>query len=96
MKTSRKTRRMNYGLILLTIMLTFIAFSFLSLAAPNNENIEYYSYLVKSGDTLWDISSEFKKDNEDPRKYIDKIVEHNQLVSLNIVPGQVISLPVDK
>lgn len=96
MKTSRKTRRMNYSLILLTIMLTFIAFSFLSLAAPNDENTEYYSYLVKSGDTLWDISSEFKKDNEDPRKYIDKIVEHNQLVSLNIVPGQVISLPVDK
>ncbi len=96
MNYNKKTHRKSLNIILLTVILIFIAFSFFSIAAPNDENIEYYSYLVKSGDTLWDISSEFKKENEDPRNYIDIIVKHNQMASLNIMPGQIISLPIYK
>lgn len=57
------------------------------------DDITYSPYTIISGDTLWDISSKYKNPKDDPRDFIQRIVEINQLSSLNVIPGQKLLIP---
>lgn len=75
--------------ILLLIILISTVFSIYSLGENNEANqISYSTYTILSGDTLWDVSTRYKNPSDDTRDFIEKIVEANQLTSLNVIPGQ--------
>ena len=83
------------------IILIFIAvFIFGSTTASADSNLRvnerkfFTIHVVKSGDTLWDIASdymtpEYKSTNE----YIREIITSNQMDSTDIYPGQLIIVP---
>ncbi len=95
-KIKRKNIRKNMIniAVLFLIILTSTTFKIYSLGQKNKASQESYSYYtIMSGDTLWDISTKYKNPKDDPRDFIEKIVELNQLTSLNIVPGQRLLIP---
>lgn len=54
--------------------------------------VNWETYTVKSGDTLWSISKEYAPKNSDIRKYIYLVNERNS-TGVNLQPGQVIEIP---
>lgn len=60
------------------------------------EEIVYrnYNLTVTSGDTLWDIAARHTEKNEDVRAVVYRIAEANNLHNKNILPGQVIKVPM--
>lgn len=53
---------------------------------------EYRTIIVKKGDTLWDIASEYSK-GYDIRKYIYEIKKANNLPDSSIYMGQELKIP---
>mgnify|MGYP001814086949 CR=1 FL=1 len=51
-------------------------------------------YVVRSGDTLWDIAAERTDVGEDVRGTITSIRRLNDLTSSMIMPGEIIMVPV--
>ena len=49
-------------------------------------------YVVKAGDTLWDIAADLQPDG-DRRAIVDAVMELNNLSSPALLPGQMLSLP---
>lgn len=58
--------------------------------------IEYAEHRVRSGDTLWDIASEYVAPGDDVRVLIEEIKRGNGLTTSVIVPGQVLLVPIDR
>lgn len=101
MKTRRKKNRhyinskVNITILLLIILISTV-FSIYSLGENNETNqISYSTYTILSGDTLWDVSTRYKNPSDDTRDFIEKIVEANQLTSLNVIPGQKLLIPIE-
>lgn len=101
MKTRRiKNRHYTNSKVNITILLLIIlistVFSIYSLGENNEANqISYSTYTILSGDTLWDVSTRYKNPSDDTRDFIEKIVEANQLTSLNVIPGQKLLIPIE-
>jgi LysM repeat protein len=53
----------------------------------------YIEIIVKSGDSLWDLTQSYYQGNEDIRKIIYRIKDINKLESAEIYPGQLIKIP---
>ncbi len=49
---------------------------------------------VHTGDTLWDIASSWKQEDEDVREVIWRIQTENNLTSSELMPGQQLRVPV--
>ncbi len=59
-----------------------------------NERKFFTSYVVKSGDCLWDIAGDYMtKEYMNRNEYIDEVIESNQLESDELYPGQLLILP---
>ena len=56
------------------------------------EEVLTEAYVVSRGETLWSISSEYKKDGQDIRQYIYELREINNLNDCMIYPGQTIKI----
>ncbi len=54
----------------------------------------YHEYYVRPGDTLWDIAKEYNDNNKDLRKYIYNIMKQNEMETPDIIPGQMILIPL--
>lgn len=54
--------------------------------------IETEDYVVSTGETLWSIASENKKDGQDIREYIYELRKINNLDNCVIYPNQVIKI----
>ncbi|MTI96596.1 MAG: LysM peptidoglycan-binding domain-containing protein [Firmicutes bacterium] len=93
--TKRQRRRLRRRLRNLCLLVTCV-FLILSLttvlAQSSNNSTDYLTYTVQSGDTLWEIASEYRGRTE-IRRYIDLIRSHNDLGTSHIRPGQVLELP---
>ena len=63
-------------------------------SAHAEENVVYKEIVVKKGDTLWAIASEFAEPSIDIRMLINDICKLNDIKPGSIYPGQVISVPV--
>lgn len=50
------------------------------------------THVVESGETLWAVAGEYG-DGEDPRAYVDDLLEINRLSSPQVFPGQTLILP---
>jgi len=53
-------------------------------------NLHYVS--VRSGDTLWSLAQAYAP-NQDPREWINQVVEINNLQSIELMAGQRIAIP---
>ncbi len=72
-------------------ILALVIISIFSLCFAKNE-IETEEYVVSTGETLWSIASENKKDGQDIREYIYELRELNELEDCMIYPNQVIQI----
>lgn len=54
--------------------------------------MKYEEYVVSTGETLWSIASENKKDGQDVREYIYELRKLNDLDDCMIYPNQVIKI----
>jgi nucleoid-associated protein YgaU len=77
----------------LVILLTFTVSARADDAAGSPAEATFTSHVVASGDTLWDIASEFTPDGGDVRNVVVDIKAANHLSTSVIVPGQVLLIP---
>lgn len=99
-------RIVNYGkfvrmILVLSFLVIFCGIAALS-ATTLNERSHAYDYdtttvyYVSSGDTLWDIAKQVSGNshNHDTRKVIDEIQKLNNLETVDIFPGDLLTVPV--
>jgi nucleoid-associated protein YgaU len=60
--------------------------------APDAEPVSRSSYVVRPGDSLWDIAERVAP-GTDPRPLVDAIVESNHLDPSSLTPGQRLVIP---
>lgn len=72
------------------IAITILTISIITLFSncSANKKIETEEITVSTGDTLWSIASEYKKDGQDVREYIYELRKLNNLENCTIYPKQ--------
>jgi nucleoid-associated protein YgaU len=60
--------------------------------SPEVRNVSRSSYVVRSGDSVWDIAQRISP-GTDPRPLVDAIVETNDLDPSALTPGQTLVIP---
>lgn len=93
----RRRRKGNKVSLALTIMF-IITFIFLLMSLGNMDSygdgeVEYIKVTVEAGESLWSIAEKFTPGHRDLRETMYDIIDHNELVSQTIHPGQVIEVP---
>jgi hypothetical protein len=93
----RLTRRGRLLLLGLLVALTFAAFSLCRVSGNADTSgartaTSYPKVVVQPGDTLWSIARAAHP-GQDPRGYVQRIVDLNGLPSSDVRTGQVLSLP---
>ena len=76
--------------IIILLCLTLIAAIGISCRA--DVQTERYEYVVKPGDTLWDIAGEYAPKGMDKREYIFNIKRDNGLERSEIYPGMILEI----
>lgn len=86
-------------LILTVICIIVIPFSRFRVAAgeKNSDNIQYTTYVVHSGDTLWGIADTYMNESfSSHQEYIHEVMRANGLNSSRIYDGQLIIIPCNE
>lgn len=91
----------NLFTLCILIALVFIAvfiFGFETASADSNLRVNerkyFTSYVIKRGDTLWDIADRYiTPEYDNINEYIREITISNQMDSTDIYPGQLIIIP---
>ena len=78
-------------LVLIGVALLVLALAVLGAARPTSGASPETRYVVRPGDTLWEIAE--RRYGGDPREGVWRIVEHNGLAGSGLQPGQVLLLP---
>lgn len=94
-RKSRKARE-NFLLLLTVILIVGIGTIALGAQTQKTQEVYYESVLIHSGDTLWDIASEYKTEGESTERMVGKIQKLNQMSSTQIRAGERILIPVTK
>jgi LysM repeat protein len=63
--------------------------------ALGDDSDGWVEHRVVTGDTLWDIASAHTEPGDDVRRTVYEIRQVNGLKSPDIIPGQVLRIPVD-
>lgn len=80
-------------IILISILTVIVAIiGILNSFAEVKEEIVYEKYIVKQGDTLWNLAYTINPD-ANPRSIIEQIKEKNKMESSMIYVGQIILIP---
>lgn len=98
-----KYKLTKFGKVVVTLGITLLILAtayIISNAYGLNEacgttQTEYCEVQVAPGDTLWTIAKTNCKDDVDIRDYIYKICQINNTNAKNIVPGQILHVPVE-
>ncbi|ATW24253.1 LysM peptidoglycan-binding domain-containing protein [Candidatus Formimonas warabiya] len=101
MRIKHKKYRLNLNKLLTAGLFLFVCAGCLSLglkvAAANfysaSGKTAYIEVIVKSGDSLWDLTEKHYTGKDDIRRIIYEVKKMNDLPSANLVPGQIIKLP---
>ncbi|KGP81964.1 MULTISPECIES: LysM peptidoglycan-binding domain-containing protein [Paenibacillus] len=92
LKLKRSLRRTKVWMTSVSIVCISI-FAINVFTDVNQIDTEYVSYVVESGDTLYDISQRYY--NGDPRQAVSLIQSINK-INATIHPGQIIQVPSNK
>ena len=92
-KKSNRIRVMKSRVLILITALAIISVP-LIVKAKGTQESQYITIVVRSGDTLWDIASEYTESNKDVRETIYNIKKTNNMDSVMIVPGQKLIVPI--
>ncbi len=57
--------------------------------------VSYTEVEVCSGDTLWNIASEYKDNDTDPRDAVYRISNINDVTASDLEPGMILKIPED-
>ena len=82
-------------LIGIVALITMFCYFFVAAYFPFY-NFEEETYVVKNGDSLWCIASEYCPNNMDMHEYISLVKERNGMNSSIIYPGQTIIVLVEQ
>lgn len=94
-KIINKKKFKNFSFISIFTMFLIIFFIFFAFLRVYSEiEVEYKRIVIRKGDTLWNIASEYNA-NQDIRSYIHKIKLINNINKEYIYPGQVIYVPIE-
>lgn len=88
-----KYKKIQYIVIIFLVILFFSIFSHIYNKRAT-KTIEYITYTVIQGDTLWKIASQYRvcKDIREDIYNIQKINHCNT----NLIPGQTLTIPIKK
>lgn len=94
-RTYRKLRKANIT-ILLFFICAVLSFHTMRSFSDDKKAAEFQikTYLVRSGDTLWDIAMKYKSPEEDPREYIYNLMQLNEMRSSEIYSGQSLEIQI--
>ncbi len=91
MKNKKKQREV---IITVIFAVTIVSISLLvAVFADAPEEVKYISYIVKSGDTLWEIAGKYSKYIE-IREMISIIQIENSIEGDTIFIGQILQIPI--
>lgn len=79
-----------WSLLFIIIFIISLSYKYTSSEAITTRE---YTYIVKKGDTLWDIAKSYNNNNQDVREIIFNIKKQNKIDSL-IYPGQEITIKI--
>lgn len=80
-------------IILSAVVISFVLL-FVGCLNANTEPTEWREYVVRSGDTVCDISIDITPNNVDYRNTQYYIIEKNNIKNAMIYPGQTILVPI--
>ncbi len=82
-----------YTVFAALLLLTFFGYSFFQ-----SDNLEksYQSVVIKSGDTVWDLASDYCSTIEDQTAFVHWVEDNNHFDVSSVEPGQEIVIPVKK
>ncbi len=83
-------------IVIITVsMMSLLGNLTLGASARGGDNV-CLEYIVKPGDTLWDIAKEHSAGKRDIRRYIYDIMQKNGMEHPDIMPGQVLVIPRER
>ena len=68
---------------------------FFTICAVADEPEQNRQVVVQAGDTLWEIAEEYKPQQMDTRKFMNRIKKANHMSSGAVYENQTLSIPVD-
>lgn len=87
--------RFIFFVMLLLLILTSMMNLAMGLGDVSSLTAETFEeVLIGSGDTLWQIASEYAGESQDVRELIHQICKINDISADSIYPGQLIRIPV--
>lgn len=97
---SYKLKKKLLTVIVVIILVFIMVFVFAGTKASADTNLRvnerkyFTSYVVESGDTLWDIAGKYMtREYRDRNEYIREVAVTNQMNSDELRPGQLLLLP---
>ena len=96
LRRDRRIRRQRSALFMMLVVVLSLVIAHSAFSKPDNISGEYsvVSVTVQPGDTLWTIAKEYKPAGADLRAYVYEIAENNGVEDCNIIPGQVLFVPI--
>ena len=77
------------------MIIVFTASTMISAGRSEAASVNTYAQVVISeNDTLWDIACRYNPDYRDIRGIIHEIYEANDMTAADIIPGEVIFVPI--
>ena len=77
---------------MIALLLCLVMVVAITISCRADVKTERFEYVVRSGDTLWDIADEFAPKGTDKREYIFNIKKDNGLNRSELYPGMVIEI----
>lgn len=90
---TNKAKVLLFMLVLSSVYLMITAFT----PQPDDAEASYITeqtVLVRTGDTLWEIAKENNPEQKNVRKWVDEIMEYNEMTNATVYPGEKIILPL--
>lgn len=94
MRRARVRRRRAAGAFLLVATALFGIPTLAGTAGASGGEPTAAEYVVRSGDTLWDLAVRLRP-SSDPRRVVYDIAQLNDIGDAALVPGQVLALPAE-
>ena len=86
--------RFTLFLLVMFMLISLWSYSFFNIGRVYSKSeIEYVSYIVDNGETLWDIAEKNNPDDKDIRKVVYEIQKYNNIGS-SLSVGQEIKIPL--